>query len=176
MHIPTHLFSGWICGNLVPSFGPRERFLCMVAATAPDLDGLTLIAGWKCYHDWHHVLLHNLPFAFGLALLLALFSRPRWLAFAVYFGLAHLHYAMDALGSGEGWGIDYLRPFSPTTYFADFGWAFFSWQNYLAAFLTIAASIGIVLLEKADDSRISDAEAGPGADRIFPENRATSSR
>ena len=46
MHIPTHILSGWICGNFIPSFGPRERFFCMVAASAPDLDGLSLLGGW----------------------------------------------------------------------------------------------------------------------------------
>ena len=101
MHIPTHILSGWICGNFIPSFGPRERFFCMVAASAPDLDGLSLLGGWECYYDWHHVLMHNLPFAVILAALLACFSRPKLTAFAVYFGLVHLHFALDLLGSGS---------------------------------------------------------------------------
>lgn len=147
MHIPTHILSGWIGGNLVPSFGARERFFCMLAAFVPDLDGLSLLGGWECYQDWHHVLMHNLLVALAGSGVMAFFSKPRLTAFAVYFGLFHLHFLMDLLGSGEGWGIDYWRPFSPKSYLS-FGWDFCSWQNYLAAFLCIAASIGIVYWKK----------------------------
>lgn len=147
MHIPTHLLSGWIGGNLVPSFGARERFFCMIAASAPDLDGLSLLGGWECYYDWHHVLMHNLPFALALSGVLAYVSKPRFTAFAVYLGLLHLHFLMDLLGSGECWQIEYWRPFSAKPFLA-FGWDFFSWQNYLAAFLCIAATIGIIYWKK----------------------------
>ena len=40
MHVQTHILSGWLAGNLVPAFGPRERFFCMLAASLSDLDGL----------------------------------------------------------------------------------------------------------------------------------------
>ena len=123
MHIPTHILSGWICGNFIPSFGPRERFFCMVAASAPDLDGLSLLGGWECYYDWHHVLMHNLPFAVILA-------------------------ALDLLGSGSDWGVDYWRPFSPVSIRWSAGWEYLSWQNYLAAFACIAAAIGIIYWKK----------------------------
>ena len=148
MHIPTQILSGWICGNFIPSFGPRERFFCMVAASAPDLDGLSLLGGWECYYDWHHVLMHNLPFAVILAALLACFSRPKLTAFAVYFGLVHLHFALDLLGSGSDWGVDYWRPFSPVSTRWSAGWEYLSWQNYLAAFACIAAAIGIIYWKK----------------------------
>ena len=49
VHVPTHILSGWICGNVIPAFGPRERFFCMIAASAPDLDGLSLLGGWGMY-------------------------------------------------------------------------------------------------------------------------------
>ncbi len=120
----------------------------MLAASLPDLDGLSLLGGWRAYYEWHHVLLHNLPSAVGLALLLAFFSRPRGTAFWVYFGLLHLHFLLDLLGSGDDWGVDYLRPFSAESYQVNFGWQFLSWQNYLAAFLCIAFSIVLIIWKK----------------------------
>ena len=101
MHVQTHILSGWLAGNLVPAFGPRERFFCMLAASLSDLDGLSLLGGWECYYDYHHVLAHNLPFAVVLAGGLAFFSQPRVTAFIVYFLLAHLHLLLDLFGSGE---------------------------------------------------------------------------
>ena len=147
MHITTHILSGWVVGNLVSSFGPRERFFCMVAASAPDFDGLSLLGGWDCYCRWHHVVLHNLPFALALSVALAVFSKPKRVAFPVYLGLVHLHFLMDLLGSGTGWGIAYLWPFSTREY-PSFGWEFFSWQNYLALLLVLAASVGLVYWKK----------------------------
>ena len=130
----------------------------MVAASAPDLDGLSLLGGWECYYDWHHVLMHNLPFAVILAALLACFSRPKLTAFAVYFGLVHLHFALDLLGSGSDWGVDYWRPFSPV---------FHPLERRLGVSVVAELSGRLRLhrgghrdhlLEKADDSRVPDAE------------------
>ena len=102
MHVQTHILSGWLAGNLVPAFGPRERFFCMLAASLSDLDGLSLLGGWECYYDYHHVLAHNLPFAVVLAGGLAFFSQPRVTAFIVYFLLAHLHLLLDLSVPGRG--------------------------------------------------------------------------
>ena len=148
MHVPTHILSGWLCGNLIPSFGPRERFFCMIAASAPDLDGLSLLAGWEMYWDLHHVLLHNLAFAVVLSTLLAFFSRPRVVAWIVYFALMHLHFLLDLLGSGSDWGVEYFRPFSAVSWEIPFHWEFLSWQNYAAAFAAIALSFGLIYWKK----------------------------
>ena len=148
MHVTTHILSGWICGNIVPVFGPRERFFCMIAASASDLDGLSLLGGWEMYYETHHVLLHNLAFAVALSTLLAFFSRPRVVAWIVYFALLHLHVLLDLLGSGSDWGVEYCRPFSAASWKIPFSWEFLSWQNYVAAFVTIAISFGLIYWKK----------------------------
>ncbi len=148
MHLQTHFLSGWAVGNLVPSFGARERFFCLLAAIAPDIDGLSLLGGWEYYHRYHHVYGHNLLFAVGISLLLAAFSKPRITAFAVYFGLLHLHFLMDLFGSGDGWDIPYLLPFSGRRFLTQYGWDFYSWQNLTAGALLIAATVAIVYWKK----------------------------
>jgi len=130
MHIPTHILSGWCVGNLVPSFTPRERALCMIAATAADLDGLGLIYSVEAYWAYHHKLAHNVFFAAIIAGILAAFSSRKLLAFAVYLALAHLHLILDYLGSGPGWPIHYLWPISNREILNPRAWPFSSWQNY----------------------------------------------
>ena len=148
MHITTHILSGWLCGNTVPSFSTRERFFCMIAAFAPDIDGLSIIGGREFYYDWHHVLLHNLLFAVVFSGLLCWFSKNKFTAFMIYLGILHLHFLMDLLGSGEGWGIEYWQPFSSKSYMWEIGWDFLSWQNYLVAVLCIVGSFAIIIWKK----------------------------
>ena len=148
MHVQTHILSGWLAGNPVPVFGPRERFFCMLAASLSDLDGLSLLGGWECYYDYHHVLAHNLPFAVVLAGGLAFFSQPRVTAFIVYFLLAHLHLLLDLFGSGEGWCFEYLWPFSRLRVGTGYAWEFYSWQNLTAGALLIVLTVLVVYWKK----------------------------
>jgi hypothetical protein len=143
MHLQTHLLSGWCLGNLIPQFTPRERLFCMLAATACDIDGLSLLAGQDAWWDYHHTLGHNLPFAVLLSLALAAFSARRLLAFAIYLALFHLHLLLDSYGSGPGWGIPYFWPFSKHVSVNPSAWAFYSWQNLTAAGLMVLWTLWI---------------------------------
>lgn len=136
MHIPTHLLSGWCIANLFP-LGPRERLFAMAAATLPDLDGITYIAGEEWYWRTHHILAHNLPFGVLLSGVLTLFSRHRLIAFPLYLALFHLHLVMDYFGSGEGWTMAYFWPFSQHEFGSALAWPLMSWQNYLAFVLLL---------------------------------------
>lgn len=151
MHIPTHILSGWCFGNLL-RFTPRERAMCMLAASLPDIDGLGAIAKiWgndDWYWDYHHKLGHNLLFGLVTSAILALFSRHRWKAAAMYVALFHLHLLMDYYGSGEGWAIDYYWPFSNDVWMNPNPWALTSWQNYTAAGLLLLWTLGIILLKR----------------------------
>lgn len=70
MHVPTHIMAGWCIGNLFP-LTPHERIACMAAASLPDLDGLSILAGESAYQTYHHLLGHNLLFALVIATTLA---------------------------------------------------------------------------------------------------------
>jgi inner membrane protein len=132
MHVPTHIMSGWCLGNLV-RLTPRERLFCMVAATAADLDGLSILFGQEAYWDYHHVVCHNLFFAVALSTVLAAFSAQRLKAFAVFLAAAHLHLVLDYFGSGPGWPIHYGWPVFHWVWKNPVAWEFNSWQNRLAA-------------------------------------------
>ena len=150
MHIPTHILSGWAVGNLLP-FGPRERLLCMVAASVQDFDGLGIIISKEAYWDYHHILGHNLLFTIVTAVVLACVSSrgKRLLGFVGYLLLGHLHLLMDYLGSGPGWPICYWWPFlrdQQSCWLNPRAWPFDGWQNKTAglAMLAVAVAIGVV--------------------------------
>lgn len=149
MHIPTHILSGWCVAGLVPGLTARDRLLCMVAATAPDLDGLGILFGREAYWDYHHVLGHSLAFAVVAAAVLAAFSVRKWAGFAVYLALAHLHFLMDYWGSGPGWGIAYGWPFLKPpagVWMNPAPWEFDGWQNKAAAAAFLIWTLLIVRL------------------------------
>ena len=80
---------------------------------------------------------HNLPFGIIACLALTLLSGRRVALFVLYLSLFQLHIVMDIFGSGPGWGIFYLWPFSNWMFDnTHLSWEFFSWQN-----ITIAAAL-----------------------------------
>lgn len=132
MHVQTHLMSGWCVADWF-EFTPRERFCCMLAASLADLDGLGIFFGREAYWNYHHKLGHNLPFALLLSLTLTGVAVHRIKAFLVFVALAHLHLLLDYFGSGPGWPIYYLWPFSQRVLENPRAWEFYSWQNMLTA-------------------------------------------
>src|SRR4051794_26835496 len=99
MHVQTHLLSGWCIGNFFP-LAPRQRLMCMIAASIPDVDGLGIVAGQEAYWKYHHVLGHNLLFGVIACGILAGLSRAGVLTTILYLSLFHLHLVMDFFGSG----------------------------------------------------------------------------
>ena len=143
MHLQTHLMSGWCVANLLP-LSARERLFCMIAAGLPDVDGVGRVFGEEAYWDYHHVVGHNLLFAFVTGATLAAFARARLLTFIACCALVHLHLLMDYFGSGPGWGIPYLWPFDKHVYTSPHVWKFYSWQNLSAAGLMLLWTLLIV--------------------------------
>ena len=145
MHVQTHIMSGWCIGNLF-RLTPRQRLMCMIAASIADLDGLGIIAGQEAYWNYHHKLCHNLAFGLASCILLAILSRARLMVFALYLALFHLHLAMDFFGSGPGWSIYYLWPLPHGTWDnRHWSWEFSSWQNITTALLLLLWTVGIAV-------------------------------
>lgn len=136
--------SGWCAGNLV-KLTPRERLFCMLAASLPDLDGLGVLASSQAYWDYHHKLCHNLMAGCLLSVLLAAFSSQRLKSGLLYLGLFHLHLVLDYFGSGEGWEISYLWPFSEWRVENLRAWPFYSWQNISVGFAFLGWTLLIIL-------------------------------
>lgn len=146
MHVPTHILSGWVVGNLFP-LTPRERLFCMIVATVPDLDGVGIVFGDNVYQRWHHVACHNLPFCIVVTAVLAVLSRRapagRFGDALLYAALFHLHLVMDYFGSGPGWPIVYLWPFSGFQFINWQAWELASSQNTTAAAVLLLVTVGI---------------------------------
>ena len=132
MQIQTHVMSGWCVASWF-DLDPRERFFAMIAAAAADLDGLGILVSYDAYAAYHHVLGHNLLFGIIVPALLTTFSTHRRKAFWLFLGLFPLHLILDYFGSGPGWGICYLWPFSNWVILNPHAWEFVSWQNIFAA-------------------------------------------
>ena len=145
MHIPTHILSGWVVASAIPSLTPRERFCAMVAATAPDLDGLALVAGRDAFETYHHVVGHNLFFGLAVTAVIVAWSTHKRTMALLAFGLFHLHLVLDSFGSGCDWGISYLWPLVQREWVNPWRWEFFSWQNLVAAYGLVLVTIVIAV-------------------------------
>ena len=97
----------------------------------PDLDGLTLLGGEDLYGKWHHVLTHGVLSAVVISGALALLAKRKAAVLGLAFAAFHLHLVCDLLGSGPGWPIHYLWPFSPEEWGWRGQWDLASWQNTL---------------------------------------------
>jgi len=149
MHVPTHIMSGWCVGNLFPKLNARQRLMCMIAASIADLDGLTRLGGQESYWRWHHKVCHNLTFGIISSAILVIFSGRKIGLFLLYLALFHLHLNLDVFGSGPGWGIYYLWPFSNWMFDnTAYSWQFYSWQNELTAGILLLWTILIAIKAK----------------------------
>ena len=117
----------------------------MVAAAVPDLDGLGILVSQELYWSLHHKLGHNLFFFAIVAGALAGMGQDRVKAFVIYFMLGWVHFALDYLGSGPGWGLYPLWPLSSAEVAWEHAWPFFSPQNIGSALALLAMTVGIAL-------------------------------
>ncbi len=147
MHIQTHILSSWCLGNLA-GLNRRERTLCILAGSLPDLDGLGIIFNRELYWDYHHITGHNIFAGLLICSILTIFSKNRIKAFATYLGLFHFHFLLDYFGSGPGWGISYLWPLSNWQLMSDHAWEFYSWQNITTGYFFTACTLAIIPLAK----------------------------
>ena len=119
----------------------RDRILVTLGGVLPDLDGLTLLAGEEYYGKWHHVLTHGIVSAVLISAALALFAKRKLAVFALAFAAFHLHLLCDLAGSGPGWPIHYLWPFSLEEIMWSGQWNLASWQNSV---IGLSATIAVL--------------------------------
>ena len=118
MHLQTHVMSGWCVANCF-RLSARERFLAMLAAGLPDLDGVTYFFGDEAYWATHHIYGHNLLFALLLSGVLVVFCAQVKL-FPVFSAVASAFHD-HLLGSGEG-GPSRTVAVQGDEYAWNFGW------------------------------------------------------
>jgi hypothetical protein len=148
MHVQTHILSGWCVANCLPCT-PRQRLLAMIAASAADMDGISILFGQEAYWTYHHTFGHNVFTAVALSCAMAAFTPGRRLAsFAMFVCLFHLHLLMDYYGSGPGWHIHYLWPLKAMTIRNPHAWPFYSWQNMLVFLGFLFWTVGIAWRKK----------------------------
>ncbi|MGV3619711.1 MAG: metal-dependent hydrolase [Archangium sp.] len=123
----------------------RDRLLVTLGGVIPDLDGLTILGGEDAYGRWHHVLTHGIVSALVLSAILAAFARRRRAVFGLALATFHLHLFCDLLGSGPGWPLYYLWPFSRAETYWPGQWDLASWQNTLIGFAATMAVLACAM-------------------------------
>lgn len=148
-----HLMMSWLCGASIVST-KRERILITLAGLSPDADGIGLLADWitgttRLYHQWHHVLGHNLLFALSIATCASLLAHTgKKCVWLMSFVAIHLHLLTDLTGSkgpdGYQWPIQYFYPFNHAGYTWQGQWALNAWQNHLIWLCLALICIGYI--------------------------------
>lgn len=121
-----------------------DRILVTIAGIAPDVDGLTLLAGEEAYAKWHHVVAHGFVAAAVTGVAVFAFARERLKAAGLALVAFHLHLLCDLAGSGPGCPIHYYWPLSMKEWVWDGQWDLASWQNS-----TIGLAVTLVALSCA---------------------------
>lgn len=135
----VHAELSWLGAQRLSS--RRDRLLITLAGVLPDLDGVTLLAGEEAYGKWHHVLTHGFVSALLISAVLAFFAEKKRVVFGLGLAIFHLHLLCDLLGSGPGWPIHYLWPFSNDESMWSGQWNLASWQNTL---IGLTATLGVL--------------------------------
>jgi len=120
----------------------------MIAASIADVDGVGFFFSEEAYWRFHHVVGHNLLFGLVACAALACFSQHCVKAFVVYLTVFHLHLWMDYWGSGPGWAIYYLWPFSNFRWRNPDSWEYASWQNAVVFGGLLMWTIGIAIARR----------------------------
>jgi inner membrane protein len=124
----------------------RDRVLVTCAGLAPDVDGLTLLAGADLYAEYHHVLTHGVVAATVVALACLAVANAKLTTAALGLAAFHLHLVCDLAGSGPGWPIHYFWPISMREWFWDGQWDLASWQNSLIGLTVTLTGLAMALV------------------------------
>ena len=145
----VHAELSWLAAGRLQT--RRDRLLVALAGVAPDLDGLSLLAGKDAYSDWHHVVWHGLLGALVTSLLFGALANRKVVTGVMSLVTFHLHLLCDLAGSGdrglggEGWPLYYWWPLNRHTWFWDGQWDLASWQNTLIGMGATLACLAMAL-------------------------------
>lgn len=146
MKIPEHLTLSYLLAQLgvQQEYGPWGTALVMAAGFLPDLDGLTLLAGWRTYRTYHRKLGHGILVTLVGPLLLAVGAwayqlgpfLPLWLWLQIAL-LGHL--ATDVWF--YRWPVQLLWPFSTR------GWevGLLSWNDLVPTLILYGGTAAALL-------------------------------
>src|SRR5262249_33859367 len=147
MKIPEHLALSYLLAQfgVAKEFGETGTALMLLAGMLPDLDGLSILGGWRCHRMYHRVLGHGLlVMLFGPGLLAlagsgTLSGRGAFLTLWAWLQLSLLaHLATDCLF--YRWPVQLLWPFS--TWGVGFGLV--AWNDLLPTLiLYVAAALAL---------------------------------
>lgn len=143
MNPMTHAELSWLAAQVLPE--RHDRRLVVLAGLAPDLDGLSVLAGVDSYARWHHVATHGIAAAAGVAVVVGALGRRKLPTAALAFAAFHLHLVCDLAGSGPGWSISYLWPWSRTEWAWSGAWALNAWQNQVINLFAVFACFAMAL-------------------------------
>ena len=112
MNTGAHLQFGWLIAH-TREFSRGERAAITLAAAAPDLDGLTIVAGVESelFYQYHHLLFHNVLSALVYVGVVAALVSRRGLILLLCAGSFLSHLLVDYLTAP--WEMAPLWPFSP---------------------------------------------------------------
>jgi membrane-bound metal-dependent hydrolase YbcI (DUF457 family) len=154
MDIITHGLTGTILGATTKEISRRRIFFWIGCAIAPDLDMLSGLGGSFAYYSYHRGILHGLPGALLLILLLAwLFPRITSGTFIqgfIFSGTAILSHLF--LDLGTSFGISLFYPFSSKDYYMDLVFGFDLW---LGGGLLICSALGCIYPRLRKKSAVS---------------------
>jgi hypothetical protein len=142
MKIPEHITFSYLLAQFGVSqqYGATGTALMIAAGLLPDLDGVTILGGWRCHNRYHRVVGHGLPVTLGGPLLLTLLGGlllptaalvPLWCWLQLSL-LAHL--VTDILF--YGWPVRLFWPLSKVG--VGIGWV--AWNDLVPTLLLYAGT------------------------------------
>jgi len=163
MKLPEHVAASFLLAQLgvQEQFGTAGTLLMIAAGLLPDLDGLTVLAGWRTYRRYHRILGHGLLMALVGPLTLAWLAAalgglgpflPLWgwlqvsLALHLFTDVCFYRWPVELLWpfSRRGWGLGLVgwNDLVPTLALYTASAAALAWP----ANATAAATLGIAVL------------------------------
>ena len=148
----THFLGSWAISDAT-RLAHRDRNLVAWCGLLPDLDGAGIVVDMASrlllntetfwYVRLHHFVLHGLPGAIAIALVVSAFATHRLHVFLWGFAIVHLHILCDLVGSRgptplDVWPIYYLGPFSNELTIRWAGqWQLNAWPNVTVTLLLV---------------------------------------